>query len=155
MRLRSILMKPFEITSCTGLLYPPEKVYQVLADSSAFSAWWPESLQCRVSGGPESEIIQFQMGMLDFIGRIKLASPSEEIVWEFTEGNVLGVGRWLFQPGDMGTQLQFMVTADIVGPFARMYASLCQYPVRFRFRWRKVIEALNNETERRILFGEL
>jgi uncharacterized protein YndB with AHSA1/START domain len=86
----------------------PQEVYDLLADVTAFSRWWPAvclaARPTRAGGEPEVEVLVAAFLPLTLRCRVRVtaAQPGERIAFE-TAGDLEGVGVWAFEPGERGS----------------------------------------------------
>jgi uncharacterized protein YndB with AHSA1/START domain len=90
----------------------PQEVYDLLADATAFSRWWPavclEARPVRARGEAEVEVLAAAFLPLTLRCRVRVtaARPGERIAVQ-TAGDLEGLGVWAFEPGERGAVVRF------------------------------------------------
>jgi uncharacterized protein YndB with AHSA1/START domain len=118
----------------------PQEVYDLLADVTALSRWWPavclDARPVRAGGAAEVEVLAAALLPLTVRCRVrvKAARPGERIALE-TAGDLEGVGVWAFEPGGRGAIVRFHWRGRLRKPLLEHVPTFLRPLFMASYRW--------------------
>ncbi len=110
---------------------PPERVWQVITAGPSFTEWWPNVISSKhltpgITGvGSQYErVIRGRLPYtLRFVSTTTLFEPPREFAYEAV-GDLVGHGRWVFEPNGQGTNLTIYWEVVTTGFWMNLLAPL-------------------------------